>query len=72
MFFRKGVLKKNSQILQENTVLESLFNKVAGLKAKNRFFPVKFAKLIRTPIFPEHLQWLLLFRALSENYDGSF
>ena len=49
-------------------VLESLFNKYAGLKACNfikkrlqhRFFPVKFAKILRTPFFTEHVRWLLL------------
>ena len=50
--------------------LESLFNKVAGLEACNfikkriqqRCFPVKFAKLFKTPFFTEHLQWLLLYK----------
>ena len=49
-------------------VLESLFNKVAGLKTRNfikkklqhRRFPVKFVEFLRTPIFTEHLPWLLL------------
>ena len=26
----------------------------------HRFFPVNFAKFLRTPFFSEHLQWLLL------------
>ena len=47
-------------------VLESLFNKVAGLKAwnfiKNRLqhscFPVKFAKFLRTPILKNICEWL--------------
>ena len=38
-------------------VFESLFNKVAGLKA---CFPVKFAKFLRATFFTEHLLWLLL------------
>ena len=49
-------------------MLESLFNKYAGLKACNfvekrlqhRCFPVKFAKFLRTPFFTEHIRWLLL------------
>ena len=49
-------------------VLESLFNKVAGLKAwnfiKNRLqhscFPVKFAKFLRTPILKNICERLLL------------
>ena len=50
-------------------MLESLFNKVAGLKASNfikkifqqRRFSVHLAKFLRTPFFKEHLQWLLLY-----------
>ena len=50
------------------SVLESLFNKVASLKACNsikkrlqyRCFPVRFAKFLRRPFFTEQLQWLLL------------
>ena len=49
-------------------VLESLFNKYAGLKISNfnknilrhRYFPVELAKFLRTPFFTEHIQWLLL------------
>ena len=29
-------------------------------KLQHRFFPVKFAKFLRTPCFTEHLQWVLL------------
>ena len=44
-------------------MLESLFNKVAGLKACNfiekrlqhSFFPVKFTKFLRTYFFTKHL-----------------
>ena len=50
-------------------MLESLFNKVAGLKSssfikkrvKNRCFPVNIAKFLRIAIFIEHLWGLLLF-----------
>ena len=49
-------------------MLESLFNKNAGLKACNfikktlqhRCFPVKFAKFLKRPFFAEHIRWLLL------------
>ena len=52
-------------------VLESVFNKVAGLRACNfitkklqqRCFPVKFAKFVRTPFLTEHLRWLLLYHS---------
>ena len=49
-------------------VLECFFNKAAGLKGgnsikkrlKNRCFPAKLAKFLRTPFFTEEFQWLLL------------
>ena len=53
---------------KKTSVLQSLFNKVEGLKACNfikkklqrRCFPVKFAKFLCAPFFREHLRWLLL------------
>ena len=56
-------------------VLESLFNKVAGLRACNfvkkrlqlRFFPVNFVEFLRTPFSTEHHWWLLLKLRHSEN-----
>ena len=58
---------KVSQISHENAYVRVPFNKVAGRKAWNiikrrlqhRCFPVKFAKILRTPFFIEHLRWLL-------------
>ena len=49
-------------------MLETLFNKVAELKACNfikkrlqhRYFPVNIAKLLRAAFFIEHIRWLLL------------
>ena len=49
-------------------VLESLFNKVIGLKACNvikrrlqhRCFPVNFQKFLKALFFTERFQWLLL------------
>ena len=49
-------------------MLESLFNKAAGLKACNSIkkrlqhscFPVKLAKFLKTPVFTEEFQLLLL------------
>ena len=51
-------------------MLESLFNKVTGVKACNfikkrlqhRCFPVKFAKFLRTPILKNFCERLLLLR----------
>ena len=49
-------------------MLESLFNKVAGLRPttslKTRLqqvFPVSIAKFLRTAFFKEHLRWLVLY-----------
>ena len=52
----------------KSPVLESLFNKAAGLNVCNRIkkrlqhrcFPVKFVKFLKTPFFTEKFQWLLL------------
>ena len=49
-------------------MLESLFNKAAGLKVCNSFkkrlqhscLPVKLAKFLKTPFFKEEFWWLLL------------
>ena len=60
--------KKFRSIRRRIPVLESLFNNVVGLQDCNfikkrfqhRYFPVNFAKFLRTPSFIEHLWWLLL------------
>ena len=57
MSFKMGVFKKFSNIHRKTPVLESLFNKVAGLKVCNfiktrlqrRYFPVNVEKFFRTP-----------------------
>ena len=41
-------------------MLESVFSKVAGLKA--RCFPLNIAEFLRTSFFIEHLWWLLLIK----------
>ena len=64
----KKVFLKISQISKENTCVEVFFNKVAGLQACNfikkilqyRYFPVKFAKLFKTPILKNICELLLL------------
>ena len=53
---------------RKTVVLECLFNKNSGLSSSNYIkkrlqhscLSVKFAKLLRTPYFTEHLRWLLL------------
>ena len=59
--------KKFRNIRSKTPVLESLFNEVAGLKARNFIekrlqhtcFPVKFSRFLRTCFFIEHLRLLL-------------
>ena len=51
IFFKIDVLKNFTNLL------EPLFNKVAGLRCS----PVKYAKVLRTAFFTEHLRWLLLY-----------
>ena len=48
---------KISQISQENTSVEAWRPEK---KLWHRCFPVKFAKVLRTPFFTEQLRWLLL------------
>ena len=68
VFFKVGVLKNFHNIYRKTPMSESLFEKVAGLKAYNfnkkrllhRYFPVKFVKVLRTSFFTKHLWWLLL------------
>ena len=63
---------------RKTSMLESVFNKVAGLKASNiiknrlqhRCFPVKFAKFLRTPILNNICERLLLLSVTSEAYLG--
>ena len=70
VFCKKGVLKIFTNFIGKHLCwLESLFNKVTGLKAcyfiKTRLqhlcFPVKFAKFLRTPILKNISERLLLY-----------
>ena len=64
----KKVLLKLSQNSQESTSKSLFFNKVAVLRPSTLFkkktlaleFSCEFAKFLKTPIFKEHLRWLLL------------
>ena len=78
MFCKKGVLK-NSQISQKISVLESLFNKVAGLQVnyikeriQHRCFLVNNAKFLRTPILKDICIKLLLVFFKNRNLDQGF
>ena len=73
MFFKIDFLKNFAIFTKRHPVLESLFNKAAGLKAfdffkerlQHKCFPVNIAKFLRTVIFMELLRWLLL---IMENF----
>ena len=56
MFFKIGVLKNFAKFHGKTPLFESHFNKK---RLQHRWFPVKFAKFVRTPSFTEHLLWLL-------------
>ena len=59
----KKLFLKISQYSQENTCVESLFNKVAGLKAlrlQHRCFPENIAKFLRPSILKNVFERLLL------------
>ena len=68
VFCKKRCSEKFRKITLKIPVLESLFNKVAGLKTCNfikkrqRCFPVEFAKFLRTPILKNSCERLLLSR----------
>ena len=68
MFYKKSVLKNFAKFTGTDLSQSLFFNKVAGLRPTTLFkerlwhrcFPVNFAKFSRTPLFIEHLWWLLL------------
>ena len=71
VFCKKGVLRNFTKFTQKHLCYSLFFNKVAGLKPAtllkkrpwHRCFSVNFAKFLRTPLFTEHLWWLLLYGA---------
>ena len=67
VFSKKDVLKNLTEFTGKHLCWNLFFNKVAGFRPttllKQRLqhsFPVNSVKLLRTPFFTEHLQWLLL------------
>ena len=59
MLRKKGVVKFKGKHLCQSL----FFNKFTGFRSATLsgtgFFPVNFEKLLRTPLFKEHLRWLL-------------
>ena len=68
VFCKKGVLKNFTKFTGKQLCQSLFFNKVAGLKPAillkkrlwNRCFPVNFVKFLRTHLFTDYFQWLLL------------
>ena len=68
MFCKKGVLWSFTKFTGKHLCQSHFFNKVAGLRSTtllkkklwHRYFPVIFAKFLRTPFFKEQFWWLLL------------
>ena len=56
MFYKKGYSEKFRNIHRKTSVLESLFNKIAGLQV----FSCEYCDISKNGFFIEHLQWLLL------------
>ena len=69
VFCEKVVLRNFAKFTGKHLCQSLSFNKVAGLKPAtllkerpwHRCFPMNFAKFLTTPLFTEHLWWLLLF-----------
>ena len=63
VFYKKAVLRNFAKFTGKH-LCQTLFNRllIKLLKKKlwHRFFPVNFAKFLRTPFVTEHLWWLLL------------
>ena len=68
VFYKKAILKNLQHSLQKIPVLESLYNKVAGLKAcsaikkrlQHRCFPVNIAKRLLLPLEVFYIRNLLI------------
>ena len=66
MFCKKGVLKNVVKLTGKQLCQSLFFNEVAALRLAtlskkrlwHRYFPVSFAKFLRTSFLTEHLRWL--------------
>ena len=64
MFYKIGILKNFVKFTGRHLSRSLIFNKAASLRnatllkkrLQHRCFPVNFAKLLKTPLFTEHLQ----------------
>ena len=68
VFCKKSVPKYFAKFTGKHLCQSLFFHKVLGLRPatllkkrpRRRCFPVKFAKILRTPFLIEHLRWLFL------------
>ena len=68
VLLKKGVLKRIANLTGKHLFWSFFFNKAAGLRPttllkkrlQHRYFPMKVAKFLRTPILKNICQWLLL------------
>ena len=69
VFCKEGTLRNFAKFTIKHLCHSLFFNKVAGVRPAtllkkrpwHRYFPVNFAKFLRTPFPTEHLRWLLLY-----------
>ena len=65
---KESVLRNFAKLTRKHLCQSLFLKKVGGLRLPtllikipwNRYFPVNFAKFLRTPFFTEHLWWLLM------------
>ena len=77
-----GVLRNFAKVTGKHLCQSLFFNKVAGLRSANllkmslwhRYFPVNFAKFLRTLFLTDHLWWpfLQIFRTLMVWWQKNF
>ena len=68
VFCKKGFLRNFAKFKGKHLCQSLFFNKVTGVRTatllkkrlRHRFFPMNFAKFLRTPFLTEHLWWLFL------------
>ena len=66
--FKIAVLKI-FEIHRKTPVLESLCNKVAGLRTPTKMFSCEYCKIFKKNfLYREHLRWLLLIAAINRRY----
>ena len=68
MFFKLGVLKNFANFTEKHLCQSLLLINFVRNRPQRRWFPVKFAKFLRTPFFVEHLRLLLLIHLFTASF----